>query len=60
MYPSSSQELRELTKLEGVGCIVRPDELEKGRTPASLDVLKTTRAKTRIDALLTKVIVVLK
>lgn len=49
------KELRELTKLDGVTCVVKYDELEMGRTPASLDILKATRAKTRIDALLTKV-----
>ncbi|CAM9152248.1 unnamed protein product, partial [Hapterophycus canaliculatus] len=49
------KELRELTKLDGVACLVRQEELELGRTPASLDELKTTRAKTRIDALLAKI-----
>lgn len=49
------QELRELTKLDGVSCLVRQEELELSRTPESLEGLKTTRAKNRIDALLTKV-----
>ncbi|CAM9795659.1 unnamed protein product [Scytosiphon promiscuus] len=48
------KELRELTRLDGVACVVRQDELELSRTPASLDELKTTRAKNRIDALLAK------
>ncbi|CAN0439038.1 unnamed protein product, partial [Ectocarpus sp. 12 AP-2014] len=49
------KELRELTKLDGVACLVRQEELELSRTPASLDELKTARPKNRIDALLTKV-----
>ena len=49
------QELRELTKLDDVRCLVRKDELEMGRTTASYDELKGNRPKTRIDALLTKV-----
>lgn len=51
----SAQELRELTKLDGVACLVRRKELELGRTPESLEELNTTRAKNRIDALLNKV-----
>lgn len=58
-YSSSStitlQELRELTRLDEAGCLVRPSELELGRTPASLGELKEKRPKSRIDALLTKV-----
>lgn len=50
-----SQELRELTKLDDVACLVRQEELELGRTPESLEELKTTRPKNRIDALLSKV-----
>ena len=49
------QELRELTNLDGAACLVRRDELELGRTPASLAELKAKRPKNRIDALLTKV-----
>lgn len=49
------QELRELTKLDDVRCLVRKNELEMGRTPASLDEVKAKRPKNRIDALLTKV-----
>lgn len=49
------QELRELTKLDDVRCLVRKNELERGRTPASLDEIKAKRPKNRIDALLTKV-----
>ncbi|CAM9354694.1 unnamed protein product [Ectocarpus sp. 13 AM-2016] len=49
------KELRELTKLDGVACLVRQEELELSRTPSSLDELKTARPKNRIDALLTKV-----
>lgn len=49
------QELRELTKLDGVACLVRQQELEQSRTPESLEELKTTRAKNRIDSLLNKV-----
>lgn len=57
MHCSSNylQELRELTNLDGAACLVRRDELELGRTPASLAELKTKRSKNRIDALLTKV-----
>lgn len=51
----SSQELRELTKLDGAACLASLDELELGRTPASLEELKAKRPKNRIDALLTKV-----
>lgn len=50
-----SQELRELTKLDGVACLVRQEELELSRTPESLEELKRTRAKNKIDALLNKV-----
>lgn len=53
--PISLQELRELTNLDGAACLVRGDELELGRTPASLAELKAKRPKNRIDALLTKV-----
>ena len=49
------QELRELTKLDDVSCLVRQEELELSRTPESLEELKMTRAKNRIDALLNKV-----
>ncbi len=49
------QELRELTKLDGISCLVREEELELSRTPASLEELKVTRSKNRMDALLTKV-----
>lgn len=49
------QELRELTKLDGVSCLVRQEELELSRTPESLEELRTTRPKNRIDALLHKV-----
>lgn len=49
------QELRELTNLDGAACLVRRDELELGRTPASLAELKAKRPKNRIDTLLTKV-----
>lgn len=49
------QELRELTKLDGIACLVSEEELELSRTPASLEELKATRSKNRIDTLLTKV-----
>ncbi|CAN0484216.1 unnamed protein product, partial [Scytosiphon promiscuus] len=49
------KELRELTNLDGAACLVRRDELELGRTPASLAELKAKRPKNRIDTLLTKV-----
>lgn len=54
-YRCFYQELRELTKLNRISCIVRRDELEMGRTPASLVELKEQRGKKRIDDLLTKV-----
>lgn len=49
------QELRDLTKLDGVACVVRNEELKRGRTPASLEEIKAQRPKARIDTLLTKV-----
>mmetsp|Transcript_3003 Transcript_3003/g.3566 ORF Transcript_3003/g.3566 Transcript_3003/m.3566 type:complete len:467 (-) Transcript_3003:1040-2440(-) len=49
------KELRELTKLSGVGCVVDPAELEMGMTDASLLEIEKTRPKKRMNDLLQKV-----
>ena len=60
-YLLKIKELRELTKLEKEGCDtnfqVIEDELDAGATKASLDELKQSRPKTRIDKLLRDVAV---
>mmetsp|Transcript_24990 Transcript_24990/g.40556 ORF Transcript_24990/g.40556 Transcript_24990/m.40556 type:complete len:453 (+) Transcript_24990:70-1428(+) len=48
------KELRELTKLSNVGCMVRPEELEQSHTAASLEEIAKTRPVKRMDDLLTK------
>eukprot|EP00941_MAST-03F_sp_MAST-3F-sp1_P002954 g2954.t1 len=47
------KELRECTKLSSATCVVDPEELEKGRTNASLEEIKTKRIAKRMDKLLT-------
>ena len=49
------KELRELTKLDGVGCVVRKEELDLGATEASLAELESQRPKKRISDLLYKI-----
>lgn len=46
------KELRELTKLDEVACVVNPENLKQGLTPASLDEIKEQRAKKRQHELL--------
>lgn len=46
------KELRELTKLDNVACVVDPENLKQGLTPASLDEIKEQRAKKRQHELL--------
>ncbi len=48
------KELREVTRLADCTFHVSPEELTRGRTPASLAEMDTARAKKRMDALLTE------
>lgn len=48
------KELRECTKLDGVRFVADADELQRGRTPASLQEMETHRARRRMDALFEK------
>jgi len=48
------KELRELTKLTHTEFVVRSDELEMGKTSASLEELNKNRPRTRMDTLLTE------
>lgn len=50
------KELRELTKLDGVKLVIRPEELEKGRGAASLAEAEEARGKKRMDALLSEAV----
>ncbi|CAM9106806.1 unnamed protein product [Discosporangium mesarthrocarpum] len=49
------KELRELTRMEDGHCLARGEELEMGRTEASLKEVKSHRSKARIDMLLSEV-----
>lgn len=49
------KELRELTKLDGVGCVVHKEELDRGATEASKAELVALRPKKRISDLLYKI-----
>lgn len=46
------KELREVTKLEDAACVLRAEELQRGRTPASMAEIESARARKRMDALL--------
>jgi len=46
------QELRELTRLDGVDFVVDEDELEAGATPATEEEIKQHRVKKRLNQLL--------
>ncbi|KAG7393495.1 hypothetical protein PHYPSEUDO_007332 [Phytophthora pseudosyringae] len=48
------KEIRELTKLDGVACIVDPEDLERSMTPASEQEIKEQRARKRMNDLLGK------
>ncbi|POM71417.1 NADPH:adrenodoxin oxidoreductase [Phytophthora palmivora] len=48
------KEIRELTKLDGVVCVVDPDDLERSKTPASEQEIKEQRARKRMNDLLIK------
>lgn len=49
------KELRELTKLDDVACVVDPENLQRGLTEASLLEIKEQRAKKRMNELLSKI-----
>lgn len=49
------KELRELTKLAGVGCVIDPAEVSAGLTEASLEEAGASRGSKRIDALVQKI-----
>lgn len=46
------KELRELTKLEGVACVVDPDDLQRSRNESSLQEISEQRATKRMNELL--------
>ncbi|KAG2763073.1 hypothetical protein JG687_00007688 [Phytophthora cactorum] len=48
------KEIRELTKLEGVACIVDPEDLKRSMTNASEQEIKEQRARKRMNDLLVK------
>ena len=48
------KEVRELTRLEGVRCVISKQDLEAGATSASLEEIKKERAKKRMNDLLQK------
>lgn len=48
------KEIRELTKLDGVACIVDPEDLTRSMTPASEQEIKEQRARKRMNDLLGK------
>jgi len=48
------KELREVTKLAEADLVLRPAELQAGRTAASVAEMEAARAKKRMDALLTE------
>ncbi|KAJ0393728.1 hypothetical protein P43SY_004929 [Pythium insidiosum] len=49
------KEIREITKLDGVSCVVDPSDLEKSMNDASAQEIKEQRAKKRMHELLSKV-----
>lgn len=49
------KELRELTKLDGVGCVIQKDELARSLTEASLQEIADARAVKRINELIQKI-----
>ncbi|GAB9476752.1 Nadph:adrenodoxin oxidoreductase [Globisporangium polare] len=49
------KEIRELTKLEGVSCVVDPEELKLSLTESSQQEINEQRAKKRMNELLTKI-----
>ncbi|GBG34777.1 NADPH:adrenodoxin oxidoreductase, mitochondrial [Hondaea fermentalgiana] len=49
------KELREQTKLDGVGCVIDKDELARGLTAASLEEIAGARATKRINDLIQKI-----
>ncbi|KAL3668295.1 hypothetical protein V7S43_006387 [Phytophthora oleae] len=48
------KEIRELTKLDGVACVVDPEDLKLSMTPASEQEIKEQRARKRMNDLLVK------
>ncbi|EEY68381.1 NADPH:adrenodoxin oxidoreductase, putative [Phytophthora infestans T30-4] len=48
------KEIRELTKLEGVACIVDPEDMKRSMTNASEQEIKEQRARKRMNELLIK------
>ncbi|GMF10590.1 unnamed protein product [Phytophthora lilii] len=48
------KEIRELTKLDGVACVVDPEDLKRSMTPASEQEIKEQRARKRMNDLLGK------
>ncbi|DAZ95877.1 TPA: hypothetical protein N0F65_009079 [Lagenidium giganteum] len=49
------KELREITKLDGVSCVVNPEDIKQSTTESSVKELGEHRAKKRIHELLTKI-----
>ncbi len=49
------KELREVTRLDDATAVVKPEELERGRSASSVKEMETHRAKKRMDALLAEV-----
>jgi adrenodoxin-NADP+ reductase len=48
------KEIRELTKLDGITCVVDPNDLKRSMTPASEQEIKEHRARKRMNDLLGK------
>uniref|UniRef100_M4BMB9 NADPH:adrenodoxin oxidoreductase, mitochondrial n=1 Tax=Hyaloperonospora arabidopsidis (strain Emoy2) TaxID=559515 RepID=M4BMB9_HYAAE len=48
------KEIRELTKLDGVACVVDPDDLKRSFTPASEQEIQDQRARKRMEELLSR------
>ncbi|KAG6598102.1 NADPH:adrenodoxin oxidoreductase [Phytophthora cinnamomi] len=48
------KEIRELTKLDGVACVVDPEDMRRSLTPASEQEIKEQRARKRMNDLLAK------
>jgi len=46
------KELRELSKLPDVGCLINPQDIKDSRTSASVEEIKSSRGLTRIDKLI--------
>ncbi|KAG7401202.1 hypothetical protein PHYBOEH_002386 [Phytophthora boehmeriae] len=48
------KEIRELTKLDGVTCVVDPEDMKRSKTPSSEQEIKEQRARKRMNDLLSK------